>query len=368
MCSALQPIHSLTNFRRSSLFGGAFAILVLFLVGCGDQEFVSLGTAPVGGAFAPVGNAIAETLNEYKGENPWKVQAKGTNGSQDNIRQLAEGKLQLALSNAAITYFAVNGGGDWDEKYEMRTVVTIAPNVAMFITPENSGIKTIQDLKGKRVVIGPAGAGFEMFVEPILKAHGVEFSELTVLNNTQNGAVDMLADSQADAAFLGGAVPTASIQRACSDMDIHFIPFDKMAVEKLSAEYPFFWELTVPGDTYSDLSEDFAAMNVGSMHLITSADYDEERVYQLTKTIWENREDISHPAAKKFINEKNAARFTGTPFHPGAIRFYEEIGIWKGEGGQAATGDAAKPSAEDANQEQPAETPKPSDESSADQN
>lgn len=341
MCSVSPSIHSQTTSTRSPLFGGVFVLLATILIGCGQQEFVSLGTAPVGGAFAPVGNAIAETLNEHKGENTWKVQAKGTNGSQDNIRQLAEGDLQLALSNAAITYFAVHGGGDWNEKYDMTTVVTIAPNVAMFITKEDSGIKTIQDLKDKRVVIGPAGAGFEMFVEPILKAHGVEFSDFTVLNNNQNGAVDMLADGQADAAFLGGAIPTSSIQRACSDMAIHFIPFDKMAVERLSAEYPFFWELTVPGGTYSDLDEDFAAMNVGSMHLITSADYDEERVYQLTKTIYENRQDISHPAAKKFINEKNAARYTGTPFHPGAIRYYKEIGIWKGEGGDLASGEAS---------------------------
>lgn len=367
MSSVSHLVPTIRHRLQTSMFGIAVVVLTLFSVGCGQQDFVSLGTAPVGGAFAPVGSAVADTLNENKGDNVWKVQAKGTNGSQDNIRQLAAGDLQLALSNSAITYFAVNGGGAWDQKYEMRTVVTIAPNVAMFITQESSGIKTIQDLKDKRVVIGPDGAGFEMFVEPMLKAHGVEFSDFTVRHANQNGAVDMLADNQADAAFLGGAIPTASIQRACSDMKIHFIPFDPAAVQQLSEEYPFFWELTVPGGTYSDLDEDFAAMNVGSMHLITSAEYDEERVYQLTKTIWENRKEIGHPAAVKFITEKNAARFTGVPFHPGTIRFYKEIGIWKGDEESADTASNSESSGATTTGDQPADQTDSTEKNSGDE-
>ncbi len=329
----------------------ALSVITTSIVGCGGEggrlEFISLGTAPPGGAFQPMGNAIAETLNVNKpaGVN-WKVQSKGTNGSQDNIRQLKDGDLQLALSNAAITYFAVHGGGDWKQTFEMQTVATLAPNVAMFITPADSGIKTIKDLQGKRVVIGPSGAGFDMFVRPILEGHGVSYDDFTKLNAIQNSAVDMLADGQADAAFLGGAVPTASIQRACQEMSVHFIPFEADVVKKLSEDYPFFWELTVTKDKYSALEADFKAMNVGSMHLITSADADEETIYQLTKTLWENRSDVSHPAAK-FINEQNAARDTGTPFHPGAIRFYKEAGIWPEEASEATEGDETEDTADD---------------------
>jgi hypothetical protein len=93
-------------------------------------------------------------------------------------------------------------------------------------------------------------------------------------------------------------------------------------------DYPFFSEITVKAGTYPDLKKDYLGLNVGTMHLITSAAQDDEFVYQITRTLWENRAKISHPAAKKFINEENAARFTGTEFHPGAIRFYKEIGIW----------------------------------------
>ncbi len=306
-----------------------------------EPEFISMGTAPIGGAFNPVGISLSETLNEHKGDNNWQVQAKGTKGSQHNIRELQNSELQLALSNSAITHFAVEGGGTWDQTYDMCAIVTIAPNVAMFITKQDSGIEKIADLKGKRVVCGPSGAGFEMFLEPILKAHGLTFGDFDKKNNNQNGAVDMLADGQADAAFLGGAVPTSSIQRACSEQAIHFIPYEEEAVERLLAEYPFFQRVTIPADKYSDLTEDFPCLNVGSMHLITSADEPDDRIYQITKTLYANRATITHPAAK-FINEKNAARFTGTPFHPGAQKFYEEIGIWPKSTDDADSSDKSK--------------------------
>ncbi|MEC7555807.1 MAG: TAXI family TRAP transporter solute-binding subunit, partial [Planctomycetota bacterium] len=126
-----------------------------------------------------------------------------------------------------------------------------------------------------------------------------------------------------------GAVPTGAVTQACSSHDIVFIPFESKARTKLVKDYDFFQPFTISKDKYSDLQADFEGLNVGSMHLITSAEADDEMVYQLTKTIWEHRKAIAskHPAGRA-INEKNAARYTGTDFHPGAIRFYEEIGIW----------------------------------------
>ena len=340
---------------RREMFASVFCLLAcLCLVGpgCnggGDSEgtnggsggskrrqFLSMGTAPVGGAFAVVGGAIAEVLNEHRGDNNWKMQAKGTKGSKANIRGIQDGKLELALSNSAISYFAVRGESGWDKKYDIRAIVTLAPNVAMFITRKETGITSIAALKGKRVVVGPSGAGFEMFVGPLLKGHGLTYADFSPVNNTQSGAVDLLADGAADAAFLGGAVPTGSITQACSSHDIVFIPFDAKARAQLVVDYEFFQPFTISKDKYSDLEADFDGLNVGSMHLIAAAGMDEEVAYQLTKTIWEHRGDVAtkHPAGRA-INEQNAARYTGTDFHPGAIRFYKEVGIWPEADGDA---------------------------------
>ena len=295
----------------------------------GKRQFFSVGTAPPGGAFFVVGGAIAQVVSENVGDLNWEVAAEATKGTQENIRRLAKGELEFALANAAISYFAVRGEGAWKREQPIRTVMTLAPNVALFITPKSSSVRRLVDLKGKRVVVGPAGAGFEYFLEPILAAHGVTYQDFTPLNSTQAGAVNMLADGSATAAFLGGAVPTASITQAASSQDILFVPFDSEAKQRLINDYPFFESATIPAETYRNQDEPFDGMDVGAMHLITSTDQAEEDVYQFTRILYEHRADVvkKHPAGKA-INPKNIVKDTGTSFHLGAVRYYNEIGIW----------------------------------------
>jgi TRAP transporter TAXI family solute receptor len=318
----------------------ACSVLALALVACGgdaERRFLSVGTAPPGGAFYVVGGALAEVLGEF-GDQSWEVTAEATKGSQENIRRLESGELDFALANSSITYFALRGGQGWERSYDMRTVMTLAPNVALFLTPAGSGVEGLGDLRGRRVVVGPAGAGFEYFVKPLLAAHGVSFDEFTPLNATQAAAVEMLADGSAAAAILGGAVPTASITEACAGQDIRFLPFDDEAKAKLVAEYPFFAAATIPGGTYRGQDADFHGLDVGSMHLIASAAQDEDLVYRIAKTIYENREAVvAKHAAGRSIRAEIVVKDTGTPFHPGAIRYYREIGIWP-EPAEAATG------------------------------
>ena len=351
----MTPTHPLKRFLLP-----LFTLALLLLTACGgggdadsgtdaeapEKRFLSIGTAPTGGAFFVVGGALADVADQNGKDLGWTVTAEATAGSQENIRRLVAGELDFALSNAAITYFGHRGEASWDQPYDVQAVMTLAPNVALFVTPETSGVKTLQDLKGKRVTIGPSGAGFEMFVSPILEAHGVSYDDFDDINATQSGAVDQLSDGSAVAAFLGGAVPTASIVQASSSMDLFLVPFGEAEKAQLIETYPFFAPATIPANTYRKQTEDYNGLNVGSMHLITSASADEEMVFQFTKTLWENRAAVveRHPAGKA-INEKVAPRFTGTPFHPGAERFYRQIGIWPSDEG--SNEDAAEPAADE---------------------
>lgn len=303
---------------------------LLLLSGCGGGDgaapaFLSMGTAPPGGAFFVVGGALAEVL----GEAGMRVTAEATKGSGENIRRLASGELDFAVSNSAVTYFAARGEDGWGRAYPVQAVMTLAPNVATFVAPSRHEINRIQDLAGKRVVVGVAGAGFEHFIRPIVEAHGVTYDDFTPLYNTQAGAVDMLSDDSAAAAFLGGAVPTASIVQATAGMDSLLVPLDPEIRTRLTERYPFYQEAVIPAGTYRGLDEDYQGLDVGSMHVVTRADADEETVYQVTRTLWEQRASVveKHPAGRA-INENNAARDTGVAFHPGAERFYREIGIW----------------------------------------
>ena len=316
----------------------ALALTFISVFGCekprtsggtqGQREFITLGTAPIGGAFVPVGNAIANTVEANKGDLNWVVAAKETKGTQENIRNLDSGDLQVAMANAAISYFAVRGDGAWKTKHEVRAVATIAPNVGVFVTTETTGIKTIADLKGKRVLLGPAGAGFKYFLEPLLEAHGVQYSDMTVLNGKYSAANGMIADGRADAAFMGGAIPIPAVTQLCSSQNVVFLKFDESAVEKLK-QYPFYFNVPIPADTYSDLNEDLMGINVGNMQLLSHANVSEDIIYNFIKRVYENRDAIAQQhSAGKALNPKNIARDTGTPFHPGAIKFYKEKGLW----------------------------------------
>ena len=292
-----------------------------------SRQFLSMGTAPPGGAFFVVGSA--EVINQTGSDLGYNVTAEATSGSQENIRRLASGELEFSLSNAAITYFAVRGGEGWDRAYPVRSVMTLAPNIALFVTLPDSGITTLADMRGHRVTVGPAGAGIEFFVRPLLEAHGITYDDFSPLNATQQGAVDMLTDGSADATFLGGAVPTASITQAAASMDITFLPYGDAEKEALVNEYLFFRPATIPADTYRGQTEPFEGLDVGSMHFITSTDASDELVYSITKLLYDNRElVIERHAAGRAINPNNVVRDTGTEFHPGAIRFYREIGVW----------------------------------------
>ena len=315
-------------------------VLSIVVVACGggrgesgdaapSRVFLSMGTAPPGGAFFVVGSALAEVINETGVDQGFNVTAEATSGSQENIRRLVSGELDFSLSNSAITYFAVRGTEGWDRAYPMRSVMTLAPNVALFVTQTGSGVETLADLKGRRVTVGVPGAGFEYFVRPLLAAHGVTYDDFSPLEATQQAAVDMLADGSADAAFLGGALPTASITQAAASMAITFLPFGDAEKLALVDEYLFFRPATIPADTYLGQTEAFDGLDVGSMHLITSADTSDDLVYTITRLLYENRElVVERHAAGRAISPANVVRDTGTEFHPGAIRFYREIGFW----------------------------------------
>ena len=297
-----------------------------------DTSYINIGTAPSGGVFYQVGAAIAGVVEKNIEGLDWKVTAESTKGSQENIRLLVsdDSKTEFAMANAAISYFAVRGERGWKKEHSIRAVMTLAPNIGLFVTTKASGIKSIADLKGKRVVVGPAGAGFEYFLNPVLEAHGVTYDDFSSLNATYFGAGEMLKNGSANAAFMGGAIPIPAVEDASATLDLFFIPFEPTAIDSLVKEYPFFDKRTVPAEEYEKmLTEPFDSLNVGSMHLITAEQVDEETVYNFTKTVYNNRAEVAkaHKAGKA-INEKNVVINVGTPFHPGAIRFYKEIGIW----------------------------------------
>jgi TRAP transporter TAXI family solute receptor len=320
------------------LVGGLAVGFVLTFVGCGGggdaagggkREFISVGTAPAGGAFYTVGSAVCEVVNEHRGDLNWRVNAESTGGSMENIRLLSQGKLQFAMSNSSITYFAVRGSEGWEETHEVKSVLTLFPNVAMFVTLADSGIEKVSDLKGKSVFLGPEGAGFEYFVKPILAAHGLSLSDIDGRFGSQQSAVDLLGDGAVVAAMIGGGTPNPALSQMAQANSIRLIPYDDQAKEQLIKEYSFFEAAMIPGGTYTGIEADYHGLNVGSAHLITHKSVPEQTVYDFVKLVYENRAQIAerHRAAAN-IKPDTAAAENGTEYHPGAERYFREAGIW----------------------------------------
>ena len=296
---------------------------------------LTIGSTPSESTYSSVGSALGQLLNQNPGDNAWKITNPTTKGTRQNIVFLQRGDLDFGMANAAITYFAVRGKASWDdEKYDVKSVVTMTPNVAQFVTTTASGVTTISDLKGKRVFVGPDGSGAEMFLPPILEAHGLQISDITLVHGRFSEAVRLLGDKSIDAAFMGvaGPVPHPLIVAAANSLDLLLIPYDEEAKRKLIAEYSYLHPSTIPAGKYKGQDEAFAGLAVGHMHLITSGRTDEELVYQVTRVLYQQREEVVkiHPAGNA-LNARNVVRVTGTPFHPGAIRYYKEIGIWPEE-------------------------------------
>jgi uncharacterized protein len=297
------------------------------LSGCGGGggEFIKIGTAGQGGAFYSVGAAIAKVMNDDKETAGWsKVTAEETGGSLENLRRLESSEIQIGMTNSSISYLAANGKGTFKKTYKVKSVMTLFPLIAMFVTKADSGIESLSDLKGKRVVIGPEGAGFEHFVYPILLAHGVKKEDITERLGSFSTSVGYLQDGSADAVFLGGGKKSPAITSAATSMDIRLIPYDEAAVKKLLKEFPSFSKVVVSAKTYKGQTEDYQGLNVGAAQLLVRADASDEFVTKVIKAIWKGRKDIADThVAGKSINAKNVGRNTGVDFHPAAKKLYE---------------------------------------------
>jgi TRAP transporter TAXI family solute receptor len=294
----------------------------------GMPSRIKIASGNVGGAYFPMGNAIAQVLSTKVPGLLATGEASG--GSSQNIRMLDNKQIDFALANASITFPAIRGNSDGFEKpYPVRAVLTLHSSVNMFLALKNSGIRTIADMKGKRVSVGPAGGGWDAYTKPILAAHGLTFDDFTPVYEGQSSAVDMLTDGNVDAIFVGGSIPHATVMSATAQHDINYILFDEAALDRVNLERPTIRKFPVPANTYKGQALELWAVDSGPAQLLARADADPDFIYLVTKTLYENRDEIAKmtPAGKEITPER-AGMDIGIPYHEGSLRYFKEINIW----------------------------------------
>ena len=311
----------------------AGALLTGLVAGCGGgdkkaapakQQFVNIATGGTAGTYYPLGGALAEILNKnIPGVN---ASAQSTGASVANINLLATGKVDLAFVQNDIAYYAVNGTEMFQGKKVagLKGVATLYPETIQIITLDNTGIKTINDLKGKRVAVGAAGSGTEANARQILEAYGITYNDIKVQYLSFGEAAGALKDGNVDVAFVTAGFPTAAIQDIATQNKVVLIPVEKAKAEAMIKKYPFYTTDIIPAKTYAGVETDVEAVSVRAM-LVVSDKMDADLGYNIVKALYGNVDRIqaSH-AVGKAITKNTALNGMSIPLNAGADKFFKE--------------------------------------------
>jgi len=295
------------------------------------QQFFRIGTGGTAGTYYPVGGMIANAVSQ-----PGKIvaTAQATNGSVANVNGVAGGAMESGFSQSDVATWAYTGTGVYEVKpkvADLRMIANLYPESIHLVVKKGSGIKSVADLKGKRVALDEPGSGTLVNARTVLAAYGVKESDIKPEYIKPNQAGDKLKDGALDAFFFVGGAPAGAIaELASSGAGIELVPLAGPQAEALRKSNPYLAVDTIPAGTYKDVPA-VQTMAMGAQW-VTSAKADTETVYQITKALYSKaaQDALAAGHAKgKFITKENAVKGVGIPFHPGAEKFYKEAGVLK---------------------------------------
>ena len=295
------------------------------------QQFFRIGTGGTAGTYYPVGGMIANAVTQ-----PGKVivTAQASNGSLANVNGVAGGAIESGFSQSDVATWAYTGTGPYTDKpkvSDLRMIANLYPESIHLVVKKGSGIKTVADLKGKRVALDEPGSGTLINARMVLAAYGVQESDIKAEFIKPNQAGDKLKDGALDAFFFVGGSPAGAIaELASSGAGIELVALGGPQAEGLRMANPYFAVDTIPANTYKDVAA-VQTLAVGAQW-VTSAKADTETVYQITKALFSEatQKALAAGHAKgKLINNKNAVLGVGIPFHAGAEKYYKEAGVLK---------------------------------------
>ncbi|HAF31990.1 MAG: TAXI family TRAP transporter solute-binding subunit [Anaerovibrio sp.] len=313
-------------FGKLSLLSVMLVTIIALVAGCGGdggKKFLNIATGGTAGTYYPIGGAMSEILNnEIKGMN---ASAQSTGATVANINMLKEGQVDLAIVQNDITYYAANGTEMFEGKKveNIKGIATLYPETCQIVTLDGKGIKTIADLKGKRVAVGAMGSGAEANARQILAAYGITYDDIDEQFLSFSEAASALKDGNVDAAFLTAGYPTAAVQDIASQNKVRLLPVEAAKADALIAKYPFYTKVTIPAGTYG-MTEPVEAISVMAM-LVCSDKVDDALGYEITKALFTHLDRIqaAHAAAKA-ITKEGAVKGMPIPMNAGAEKFFKE--------------------------------------------
>ena len=304
------------------------ALLILAAVCMGaagaGKVFLNIATGGTAGTYFPLGGAMAEIVNsKVAGLNATAV----TSGaSVANVNMLATDEVQMAFIQNDIAYYAYNGVEMFKDKpmKSLRAVASLYNETIQIVTLATSGVKSLADLKGKRIAVGAAGSGAEVNARQVMEAAGITYKDIAPQYLSFAEGANGLRDGNTDVAFLTAGAPTAAVRDIAAQKDILILPVPKDIADKLIAKYPFYVRVKIPKDTYSKQTSDVDTVTVKAM-LVASTSLNAVLVYSVTKALFSNLDRLVQAHAQgKNINPDTAIEGLPIPVHEGAARFFGE--------------------------------------------
>ncbi len=288
-----------------------------------DIDFVTIAAGGTSGPYYQIGATMSQVLADELGTD---ASVQSTGASVENIDLITSGRAEIAFVMGDATRQAVEGTGPFEGKEalaDLQAITALYPNYVQIVTVESSGIKSVEDMRGKRVGVGDQNSGVELNAQMILEAHDMTYDDITEDYLSYADAIDQMKNGQVDAAFVTSGLPNASILDLATSDDVVIIPIEGAGMEKLLELYPFFNENSVPADTYGN-AEDVPTASIMNQ-LLVSPDLSDDEVYTITKALFENLDKIhaSHQAAAG-ITLESVEEGLVVDLQPGAKRYYDE--------------------------------------------
>jgi TRAP transporter TAXI family solute receptor len=295
-----------------------------------DETFITIGTGGQTGVYYVVGQSICRLVNRGSAEHGIKCTAPSTGGSIANINSIKAGDMDMGVAQSDWQFHAINGSAKFegDPFPGLRAVFSVHPEPFTVIARADSGIKTFDDLKGKRVNVGAPGSGQLATMEVVLDAKGWTMDDFALASQLQPAEQSQaLCDNKVDAIVYTVGHPNGSIQEATTSCESVIVEVAGPTIEALVADNPFYSFATIPGGMYAGNDADTTTFGVRAT-FVSSEVRDEETIYQTVKAVFDNFDRFKrlHPAFENLKEEEMISAGLSAPIHAGAARYYAERG------------------------------------------
>ncbi len=324
--------------KKKSSYALVLVGISILLGGCKARKvtFITIGTGGVTGIYYPTGVAICRMVNKKLDEHNIKATVESTSGSVFNVNAVLNADLVFGVVQSDRQYQAYNGLAEWSKygkQTDLRSLFSVHPESITLIVSEKSGIREIEDLKGKRVNLGNPGSGYLQNSRDVLKAMGLdEDRDLHAEYVKAVEAPGLLQDGRLDAFFYTVGHPNSNISEATSGrIKVFIVPIKGRNIENMLEKYPYYAESTIAHSfyPYAKNTEDIETIGVKAT-FVTSKNVDDDIVYAITKEVFDNFKAFKslHPAYKVLTKQSMLKGLTA-PIHKGALRYYQEAGLDK---------------------------------------